>query len=173
MPSFGITPASGFPPPTDQGFPRFIQWQVNGDNIGSRSLVETVNLMGNISASVNSGGDTATVDLDAVGGALSWREVAGDYTLQAEDAGNGIATTGVSGAQTIVIPDDSVEIDIGRATLVLQDASGGVQFVAASGVELIYRSSVFAAEVAGQGGIVTLIKRAANRWVLCGDMALA
>ena len=172
MPSFGITPASGYPPATDQGFPRFIQWQVDGMDVGSRALVETVNIVGGAVGSVNSGGDTATIDLNAAGGALSWREVPGDYTIAAEDANNGLATTGNSGAQTITIPGEEVEIEIGRAVLVAQDGAGTVQFVPVSGVTLLYRSA-FAAEIAGQYGVVTLIKRAAGVWLLCGDMALA
>lgn len=172
MPSFGITPASGYPPATDQGFPRFIQWQVDGADIGSRAIVETVNVIGGAEGSVNSGGDTVTLDLRAVGGDLTWREVPGDYTLVAADANNGIAATGVSGAQTITIPGEDVEIAVGKSVLVYAEGGGGVQFVPVSGVTLRYRDA-FLAQIAGQFGIVTLIKRAADEWLLCGDMAAA
>lgn len=68
MPSFGITPVSGYPPATDQGFPRFIQWLVNDVEIGG-TTVEQVNLVGDaIEGSVNSGGNRLTV---AIGGASS------------------------------------------------------------------------------------------------------
>lgn len=170
MPSFGITPASGFPPPTDQGFPRFIQWQVDGVDLGSRALVETVNVIGGAEGSVSSDGGTATLDLSGVGGGMTWREVAGDYTLVAGDAGNGLAATGVSGAQTITIPGEDVQIAVGKAILVYAEGGGGVQFAPVSGVTLRYRDA-FLAEIAGQFGVATLIKRAADEWILCGDLA--
>lgn len=169
MPSFGITPASGYPPATDQGFPRFIQWQVDGVDVGSRALVETVNIVGGAEGSVNSGGDTATIDLSGAGGAMSWREVPGDYTLVAGDANNGIAATGVSGAQVITIPGEDVVFAIGKSVLVYAEGGGGVQFVPVSGVTLRYRNA-FLAEIADQFGVVTLIKRAADEWILCGDL---
>lgn len=172
MPSFGITPASGYPPATDQGFPRFIQWQINGVDVGSRALVETVNMAGDdVQGSVNSGGDTLTVQIGALG--IGWNEVPGDYTITADDAEGGIAATGVSGAQTITVPGDgTADISPGKAVLVLAEGGGLVQFVPESGVSLLYRAQ-FSAEIAGQYGIVTLIKRAANVWLLCGDMAPA
>jgi hypothetical protein len=75
MPSFGITPASGYPPATDQGFPRFIQWQNNGTDVGSRALVETVNVVGADSMSVSSGGDTLTVTVGGGGSELGWFDI--------------------------------------------------------------------------------------------------
>lgn len=170
MPSFGITPASGYPPATDQGFPRFIQWQVDGVDVGSRALVETVNIVGGAEGTVNSGGDTATIDLSGVGGAMTWRDVPGDYTLVAEDAGNGIATTGVSGNQTITVPADDVVIPVGSAILLTQYAAGGVLIVPVSGVTLLVRAEL-AAQLAGPYAVATLLKKAANTWLLCGDLS--
>lgn len=171
MPSFGITPASGYPPATDQGFPRFIQWQINGVDIGSRETVETVDLVGDVQATVNSGGDKVTYQFGPIG--LVWNEIEGDYVITADDAENGIAAMNVSGAQVVTIPSDgTADIDPGKAVLVYADGGAAVQFVAESGVLLRYRAD-FLPEIAGQFGIVTLIKRAADEWLLCGDMALA
>lgn len=170
MPSFGITPASGYPPATDQGFPRFIQWQINGVDVGSRALVETVNIVGGAEGSVNSGGDTATIDLSGVGGAMTWRDVPGDYTIVAADGGNALSASGTSGMQTITIPDDGgANIDVGNAILIFQYGAGGVQVVAQSGVTLLVRSGLVA-ELAGQYATATLIKHAANVWLICGDL---
>lgn len=167
MPSFGITPASGFPPPTDQGFPRFIQWQVNGDNIGSRSLVETVNLVGDLDATVNSGGDTLTVQI----GGMSWTEFASDYTLGANDANQGLASTGNSGVQYLTVPaEGTAQFNAGDAVLVLQDGGAQVQVRAESGVELIYRPSAFNPYTAGEGAALTLIYRGSDRWLVTGDL---
>ena len=171
MPSFGITPASGYPPATDQGFPRFIQWQDAGVDVGSRALVETVNVIGANSMSVNSGGDTLTLQLGPAGSL--WTEFAGDRTLSADDMERNLAATGVSGAQIVTVPSDgTADIDPGKAVLVYAEGGALVQFVAESGVNLRYRDA-FDPEIAGQFGIVTLIKRAANEWLLCGDMAQA
>lgn len=171
MPSFGITPASGYPPATDQGFPRFIQWQDEGTDVGSRALVETVNIVGADGMSVNSSGDTLTLQLRPAGSL--WTEFAGDRILSADDMERNLAATGVSGAQIVTVPSDgTAEIDPGKAVLVYAEGGSLVQFVAESGVSLRYRDA-FDPEIAGQFGIVTLVKRAANEWLLCGDMAQA
>lgn len=170
MSAFGITPASGFPPPTDQGFPRFIQWQIDGVDLGSRALVETVNIVGGAEGSVSSDGGTATVDLSGAGGAMTWRDVPGDYTIVTADAGNALSASGASGMQTITIPDDGgADIDDGKAILIFQHGAGGVQVVPQSGVTLLVRSGLVA-ELAGQYATATLIKRASNVWLICGDL---
>jgi hypothetical protein len=170
VPSFGITPVTGFPPVTDDGFPRFIQFRVDGNDVGGRS-VENVNFVGDVSGTVSSDGSTATFDIGVPG--INWTDVPGDYMLTDTDVDAGIAATGVSGAQVITIPgDDELDADVGRAVLIYADGGATVQIVPASGVTLRYRDA-FIAEIAGQFGIVTLIKRAANEWLLCGDMAAA
>lgn len=170
MPSFAITPASGYPPPTDQGFPRFIQWLVNSIEVGT-TVVERVDVTGSaVAGTVSTDGGTLTLEIGPQG--LTWAEVPGDYVLTEGDAENGISTTGTSGTQVITVPGEDVEIAPGKAVLVFQEGAAGVQFVPASGVTLLQRSA-FAAEIAGQYGIVTLIKREAGVWLLCGDMAAA
>lgn len=170
MATFGITPVTGFPPVTDDGFPRFIQFQVDGNDVGGRS-VENVNFVGDVSGTVSSDGSTVTVDIGVPG--VNWTDVPGDYTLTDDDVDAGIAATGVSGTQVITIPgDDELDADVGRAILLYAEGGATVQIAPASGVTLRYRDA-FIAEIAGQFGIVTLIKRAANEWLLCGDMAAA
>lgn len=171
MPSFGITPASGYPPATDQGFPRFIQWQDGGSDVGSRALVETVNIVGAESMTVNSGGDTLTVDLGGGGGGgLTWRDVPGDYEIVAGDAENGLSASGNSGAQNISVPSADATIAVGKSVVVMLYGTGTVDFVAPSGISLLYRSGLLP-RLAGQYAVATLMKVAVNTWVLCGDLA--
>ena len=82
MATFGITPVTGFPPVTDEGFPRFIQFQVDGNDVGGRS-VENVNFIGDVSGTVSSDGSTATFDIGVPG--VNWTDVPGDYTLTDDD----------------------------------------------------------------------------------------
>ena len=61
---FGVTPV-GYTPVTDQGFPRFIQFQYNGVNLGGPDA-DTVNFLGDIVAVRGTSGtdeNTITVTL--------------------------------------------------------------------------------------------------------------
>ena len=64
--ALSITPAGSGIPVTDQGWPRFIQFQYNGVNLGGPDA-DTVNFVGDIVATRGnsaSGEDTVTVTLD-------------------------------------------------------------------------------------------------------------
>ena len=60
MATFGISPVTGFPPVTPQDFPRFLQFQENGVNVGD-TTVEIVNFTGNVQLSLDSSGTILTV----------------------------------------------------------------------------------------------------------------
>lgn len=167
MATFGITPVTGFPPVTDDGFPRFIQFQVDGNDVGGRS-VENVNFVGDVSGTVSSDGSTVTIDVTGGSGSPSWRDAGSDTTLQAADANNGISFSGVSGAQILIVEDVLSEM---QAVLLLAYGGATVQVVGASGVEVLVRDGLLA-ELAGQYATATLIKRAAGVYVLCGDLTL-
>lgn len=62
MATFGITPMGGFPPVSDAGFPRFLQFQQDGEDVGD-TTVEIVNFTGNVQASVDSSGTILTVHI--------------------------------------------------------------------------------------------------------------
>lgn len=170
MPGFSITPAAAFPPVASDGFPRFMQWQHDGVDVGD-TAVETVNFTGDgvTAVTVNSAGSTLDVQLG--GQTFTWTEVPGDYTLVLTDAGMGLATTGTTGAQQITIPP-SVDVEFlpGAAILVLQDGGAQAQIVPGIGVELVYRQAAFNPYTAGEMGILSLIYRGSDRWVVCGDL---
>ena len=170
MPAFGITPVGTFPPASSDGFPRFIQFSQDGTDVGDRA-VENLNFTGGAGLTVNSSGSTVTVDLGGAPASFTWLEVPGDYTLTLADADMGLATTGTTGAQTITVPPAAnVMFDAGAAILVHQDGPAQAQIAAGIGVQLIYRYAFFNPHVAGEGGVLTLIYRGANRWIVCGDL---
>ncbi len=171
MPGFSITPVSAFPPVSDDGFPRFIQFQWDGVAVGDRA-VENLNFTGPgvTNVTVNSAG--STVDVEIEGNPFAWVEAEGDYILGLADVNCGVATIGNSGSQQIIIPQESEVAWVdGDAILVLQDGGARAEIVCgASGMELIYRPAAFNPYTAGQGAILTLIYRGSDRWVVCGDM---
>jgi hypothetical protein len=167
VPTFGITPVSGFPPVTDTGFPRFIQWQEAGIDVGNRS-VENVNFTGDVDLSVSSDGATVTVDVTGGGSTTpSWRDAASDTVLEAADAGNGISFSNTSGAQILTVED---VFSGAHAVALLAYGGATVQIVGASGVEVLVRDGLLA-ELAGQYAVATLIRRSAGVYILCGDLA--
>jgi len=166
MPSFSITPAAAFPPVASDGFPRFMQWQWDGLDVGDRA-VETVNFTGDAAVTVSSGGGTVTVDVAPR--PFVWIEVPGDYTAVAADALNCLVTTGTSGTQQITLPEPvSAGFIDGESILVFTEGDAGVSFITPSGVDLLYRSPLTNV-AAGRYATVTAIVRG-NNWILCGDL---
>jgi len=146
-----------------------IQFQNAGVDLGTPT-VDTLNFTGLVTATRV--GNTVTATGLAVP-TFTWNAQAGDYRLQASDADNGIATTGTTGMQAITIPDDTeLNVPVGTSILFEQDGAAPMTFNPVSGVTLHVRSA-FVAVSAGEYSILTLIKRAANTWVLCGDMEQA
>jgi hypothetical protein len=214
---FGITPLAGFAQQAPTEFPRFLQWQQDGTDLGDNT-VQVVNITTGLTATRGTGENINTVSVAAiappdqsiqfqnegvdlgtptvdtlnftglttasrVGNTVTvegveippfvWNDQAGDYRLQASDAENGVATTGTTGTQAITIPDDvELDVPVGTSILFEQDGAAPMTFNPVSGVTLHVRSA-FVALSAGQYAILTLIKRAANTWVLCGDMEQA
>lgn len=173
---YGITGLGGFAQQAPEDFPRFIQFQEEGVDLGDNA-VEVVNFTGAaVTATRGTGENTDTLTVDVGAPALTWIDTPGDYTLEKSNAGNGLATSGVTGVQTITIPADTGDTDVdfvdGNAVLVYQEGAAAVAFATAVGVTLDYRATAFLAEIAGQGGIITLIKRSADKWLICGDLAI-
>jgi hypothetical protein len=67
MPAFAITALGGFPPPTSEDFPQFIQWQSAGTNLGLPD-VDTINVSTGMTATRGTGENANTVTLTASGG---------------------------------------------------------------------------------------------------------
>ena len=52
--TFSITPAAGFPPQASDEFPNYLQWQMDGTNLGGPTI-DTVDLVGDLSATRGTG----------------------------------------------------------------------------------------------------------------------
>ncbi len=172
MATFSITPVTDFPAPDADAFPNYIQFQADGVNLGLAD-VDTVNFTGGLRATRGTGENSAAVTVKSA--LLSWRDSASDTTLTLDDAQNGVAVTASTGEVFVIVPADtgseSVDFATGDSVLVYSAAPATVTVAAESGVELQYRSGLLPS-LAGEFATATLIKRAANTWVLCGDLEL-
>lgn len=168
--SFSVTPAQGFAPPTDEGFPQFIQWQDEGTNLGGPDA-DTVNFTGTgvtVTRGTGENENKITVDIDNGGApALTWRVVAGDGTVTEDDLDNGIRMTAATGGPVLHV-DDGV---IGEGQSVLVAVTGNVTSVHIIGTAtLVYPVARFQAKVNGKGGVGTLIGLEDGSVLLCGDL---
>jgi hypothetical protein len=94
--------------------------------------------------------------------------VGDDYTLDLGDIG-GAVDVNSAGAHTITVPaDDDLPFPVGTVIEVNRMGRGAVTIVAADGVTIRSRDGL--RSIADQGSSVWLRKRAADDWVLTGDL---
>jgi hypothetical protein len=90
------------------------------------------------------------------------------YTLVLSDVGK-LVTLSNAGAITVTMPQDSdVAIPVGAQVHFTQLGAGQVTFSAGTGATI---NSTPTAKTRAQYSTVTAIKRAANTWLLAGDLA--
>lgn len=168
--SFGITPASGFPPQASDEFPNYIQFQNQGSALGLPN-VDTVNFGRNLVASRGTGENANVVTV--VAEAFTWSDIANDHLVTASDIGNGLKATHNSGPVIVTVPGDTqLGIDTEDVSiLIMQGGAGTVSVVGQSGVTVNVRSALLA-ETAGQYAVLSLIHTGADEWVLCGDLGV-
>lgn len=65
--SFAITPTTSFPPPTPDAFPMGLQWQLEGADVGDRSI-DTVNFVTGDDLAMAAAGTTLTITIPSGGG---------------------------------------------------------------------------------------------------------
>lgn len=65
MPSFALTPISSFPPPAPEDFPRGIQWQQDGVDLGEPIVGTIVNVTGGLSVTRGTGETENVITLTA------------------------------------------------------------------------------------------------------------
>ncbi len=145
-----------------------LQFQINGMDLGGPDAT-TLNFTGDLVVSRTDN----TIEVSYTPPAFEWRDAPGDTVIELADNNNGISMSGTSGSQSVLINadtgDQSIDLPDGAAILVYQEGTAGVFFQTVSGVLLQYRSALLA-ESAGQFATMTLIKRRANEWILCGDL---
>lgn len=169
---YQISPVGAFPPAADQGFPRFIQFQQDGVDVGG-TTVEVVDFVGDVSLSLSTDGGTLTVDVAPR--PFNWNPVLGDYTIEASDALNGLRMEGGSGVQMLYLPDDPLEelFSAGDAILIFQAGDAAVEVAEQSGINLLYNVAL-TNRLTGQFSTATLIRDIEpNTWILCGDLEYA
>lgn len=168
MATFGLTPsASAYPTPAAEDFPNFIQFQADGTDLGGADA-DTVDFVG-MTATRGTGEAAGKVTVRPK--PMAWRTTESDTALVLTDADCGVATTGTTGAQSVTVPADATaDLPIGSAVLLYQAGAATLRVQAEAGVTLSFRGA-FLAEAAGQHATLSLIKQAANAWVLCGDLA--
>lgn len=171
MATFGLAPMLGaFPPPASEEFPNFIQFRAAGADLGGRDA-DTVDFIGGL---VTRGtGDNSGVVTVVIGG-MVWREIDNDTVLVRADAEGGLVSTSTTGMQSVTVPADTgdaaTDLPNGTCVVLFQEGAARLEVHAESGVTLLYRSEAFNPAAAGQYATMSLIKRDANTWVLCGDL---
>jgi hypothetical protein len=91
------------------------------------------------------------------------------YTLSLSDAGTRVEIL-FGSANTLTVPADaSVNFAVGTEIVVVQAGSGATTITPDSGVTINSLGGLL--DTAGQWGVVTLVKRAANTWIAYGDLA--
>jgi hypothetical protein len=147
-----------------------LQFQNNGEDLGAADAT-TVNVTGDLT--IERTDNTITIGHEPT--VFSWRDAPGDTLVELADNNNGISCSASSGTQVVLIAgdtgDQSIDLPEGAAVLVYQEGAGGVEVQTVSGVILNVRDAL-TTTLAGQFATATLIKRRANEWILCGDLAL-
>lgn len=150
--SFGITPASGFPPQASDEFPNYLQWRQDGVNLGAPNI-DTVDLVGDVSATRGTGENanvlTIAVASNPSGGGVSTATPFVAFKLAASGSGNGISswtTTSLVDDATVGSWNDTTdeftfaaagvyEVRVGGRLTMISNAAlyGGVNSSAGSG----------------------------------------
>ena len=150
----------------------FIQWQQDGVNVGD-TFVQVVDVISPLVVTHDTGLADNTVRIVLPG--FQWRDAPADTVLTIDDNQNGISTSGTTGMQNVVIPadtgDPTVDLPDGASVLVYQEGAASFDISVQSGMTLNVRSGLLPVS-AGQFATVTLIKRRANTWIVCGDLEL-
>lgn len=101
---------------------------------------------------------------------FTWNTFSGNHTLATADLNCGLASVDAGSVQTITVPADAqLTAPVGTSVLIYGKSTSVVQVVPVSGVNIDIRSGLLP-ELAGQYAIATLIKYAADSWLLCGDL---
>jgi hypothetical protein len=159
---------------TIDGVSLSLQFQNNGDDLGAPDAT-IINVTGDLT--IERTDDTITIGHEPfVPAAFTWRDAPGDTLIELTDNNNGVSCSGTSGTQIVLIAGDTgdelIDLPDGAAVLVYQEGAGGVEVQVVSGVTLDVRAGLLTS-AAGQFATLTLLKRRANGWILCGDLAAA
>jgi hypothetical protein len=90
-----------------------------------------------------------------------------NYTLQSSDASTMLSATYSSASTSIVLPNDSVPIDIGATVFFIQQTIRPILFVEGDGVSIV---TSYKKETRKNGSVAIATKIGSNKWALFGDL---
>lgn len=90
------------------------------------------------------------------------------YTLVLDDAFKMVSCSHAIGTDLTIPNHTSVPMDVGTSVLVVSESVGVVNLIADTGVTLISRDN--ALQLSGPYAVAVLIKKAANTWLVTGDV---
>jgi hypothetical protein len=142
------------------------------DEVGGGGAVDSVNgQVGVVVLTASDVGALTEAEADAAYTALHLTlnaQVGTSYTPVLGDDGD-LVTLSNAGAITVTMPQDSdVAIPVGGQIHFVQLGAGQITFAAGTGATI---NSTPTAKTRAQYSTVTAIKRAANTWLLVGDLA--
>lgn len=115
---------------------------------------------------------------DGAGGSghLTWFPFTAGTTLIIDHSENGLTFDSATAVNLVVPTNANVPFPIGTSVLIEQAGAGVVNFVGQSAggdTVMIDVRAAFLKTTAGQYAPATLVKKAANRWLLSGDLVPA
>ena len=116
------------------------------------------------------GAATAT-SINATGNVIAHiapNSIVGAYTFVAADDGTIIEKNDSAGVNVTIPPDSSVNFAVGTQIVVIQTGAGQTTFVGGSGVTV---NATPGLKLRAQWSSAVCIKRAANTWVVLGDLS--
>jgi len=124
----------------------------------ARTIISTDQIMAAITAKTLTDLERAASSTQASG-----------YTFALGDANTVVESTSATAVNFTIPPNSSVAFPIGTVIEILQYGAGTITIVAGAGVTL--RSNGSKVNTSGQYATVGIRQRAANEWVLSGDLA--
>lgn len=145
--------------------------QMPTGTIKSNIIGDTANAADNTLTAVRDAmGVKPGVNVEILGAVASVNTQTGTaYTLALSDIGKLIETSNAAANTLTIPPNSSVALPVGTIFNVTQAGAGQTTVTAGAGVTIRQRQTKL--NLAGQWAMVTIYQRAANEWVLGGDLS--
>ena len=158
----------------------FVAGAINSEDIASSAITESKIATGAVTATKipagialttpNIGAATGT-SLNTTGGVISHsvpNSIVGAYTLVLTDDGTIIEKLDSSGVAVTIPADASVNFPVGTQIVIIQTGAGQTEILAGAGVVV---NGTPGTKLRAQFSSAVCYKRAANLWVVLGDLA--
>jgi hypothetical protein len=141
---------------------------INGGNITSASVSSASVVGGRISSASVIGGTIDQATITQFQTALSFNQQVASYTLALADRDKIVEISNTSPTTLTVPLDSSINFPVGSSITILQSNTGQVTIAGTGGVTV---NGTPGLKLRTQWSMATLIKRAANTWVVSGDLS--